>query len=137
MAENKNAGFLKIVLIIYAIVSLVYGIGYLFVPDFVVNMSGGQPVFHGWLRWSGGVLIALGIGAILVYINPQNQGIFVTTITLGCLLVALALLWALIKTEEGAHTWFTALPTIITFALAILLWLGRAKAKEILYPKKE
>ena len=137
MAENKNVGFLKIVLIIYAIVSLVYGIGYLLVPDFLVNTSGGQPVFHGWLRWSGGVLIALGIGAILVYINPQHQGIFVTTIALGCFLCGLGLLWALINREEGAKLWFTVLPAIIVFALAILLWWGRSKAKDILYPKSD
>lgn len=137
MAENKNVGFLKIVLIISAVVCLVYGIGYLLVPNFLVNLSGGPPVFHGWLRWSGGVLIALGIGAILVYINPQNQGAFVTTMTLGCLLSGLALLWAWIDFEEGTKSWFTALPTIILFALAILFWLSRAKAKEILYPKKD
>ena len=137
MAENKNVGFLKIVLIIYAVVCLVYGIGYLLVPNLLVNMSGGSPVFHGWLRWSGGVIIALGIGAILVYLNPQNQGIFVTTITLGCLLCALALLWGWIDSEEGANVWFTALPTIILFSLTILLWFSRAKAKEILYPKKD
>ena len=137
MAENKNSGFLKFVLIIFAIVSLIYGIGYLFVPDFLVNLSGGQPVFHGWLRWSGGILIALGIGTILVYLNPQNQGIFVTTIALGSLLCGLGLLWGCIKLEEGLNTWFIALPTIITFGLAILLWFSRAKAKEILYPKKE
>jgi hypothetical protein len=124
-------------LLIYAIVSLIYGIGYLFVPDLLVNMSGGQPVFHGWLRWSGGVLIALGIGAILVYANPLHQGILVTTIALGCLLCGLGLLWALINREEGAKLWFTVLPAIIVIALAALLWWGRAKAKEILYPVKD
>ena len=134
MTENKNVGFLKIMLIIYAVICLVYGIGYFFVPNLLVNMSGGQPVFHGWLRWSGGVLIALGIGAILVYNNPQNQGIFVTTIALGCLLCALGLLWALLNLEEGANVMFTVSPAVITFALAILLWIGRAKAKGILYP---
>ena len=137
MTENKNVGFLKVVLMIFAVVCIVYGIGYFFVPAFLVNLSGDTPVFHGWLRWSGGVLIALGIGAILVYLNPQNQGIFVTTIALGCLLCGLALLWAWIDIEEGSKPWFTALPTIIVFALAILLWWSRAKAKEILYPKKD
>ena len=137
MAENKNDGFLKVVLITYAIVSLIYGIGYLFVPDALVNMSGGQPVFHGWLRWSGGVLIALGIGAILVCFNPLHQGIFVTTIALGCLLCGLGLLWALINREEGAKLWFTLSPAIIVFALSALLWWGRSMAKEILYPKKD
>jgi len=137
MAVNKNVGFLKVVLLIYAIVCIIYGISYFFVPDSLVNLSGGQPVFHGWLRWSGGVLIALGIGAILVYFNPQHQGIFVTTIALGCLLCGLGLLWALISREEVAKTWFTALPAIIVLVLAILLWWGRSKAKEILYPKSD
>ena len=137
MAENKNVGFLKVVLLIYAIVSIIYGIGYLFVPDALVNMSGGQPVFHGWLRWSGGVLIALGIGAILVYMNPFSQGIFVTTIALGCFFCGLGLLWALVNREEGAKLWFTVLPAIIVFAISALLWWGRSIAKEILYPKKD
>jgi len=137
MAENKNVGFLKVVLMIFAVISIVYGIGYFLVPNFLVNLSGDTPVFHGWLRWSGGVLLALGAGAILVYLNPQNQGIFVTTITLGCLLCGFGLLWAWITIEEGSNVWFTALPAVLTFALAILLWLSRAKAKDILYPKKD
>jgi len=137
MAENKNVGFLKVVLLIYAVVSIIYGIGYLVIPDALVNMSGGQPVFHGWLRWAGGVLIALGIGAILVYMKPLSQGIFVTTIALGCLLCGLGLLWALINREEGAKLWFTMLPAIIVFGLSALLWWGRSMAKEILYPEKD
>jgi hypothetical protein len=125
MAENKNVGFLKIVLIIFAVISIVYGIGYFLFPNFLVNLSGDTPVFHGWLRWSGGVLIALG------------EGIFVTTMALGCLLIGIALLWAWITVEEGTNVWFTALPTVLGFVLAILLWLSRAKAKDILYPKKD
>jgi hypothetical protein len=137
MEENKNAGFLKVVLLIYSLVCIVYGLGYLFVPDSLVSMSGGQPVFHGWLRWSGGVLIALGIGAILVCLNPYHQGIFVTTIALGCFLCGTGLVWALVTREEGANMWFTALPAIIVFTLSLLLWYGRSKAREILYPKKD
>jgi len=137
MAENKNVGFLKVVLIIFAVITVIYGIGYFFAPSFLVNLSGDSPVFHGWLRWSGGILIALGTGAILVYLNPQHQGIFVTTISLGCLLTGIALLWAWITIEEDAKPWFTALPAILSLALAILLWWSRIKAKEVLYPKKE
>ena len=54
---------LKVVLVIYAIVSLVYGFGFLFTPGMLVSMAGGEPVDFAWLRWPGGVLIALGIGA--------------------------------------------------------------------------
>lgn len=137
MAEKNNTGLLKIVLIIYAIVCLVYGLAYLIVPDSLVNLSGGDPVFHGWLRWSGGILIALGIGSILVFLNPKGQGIFVTTIALGSLLAGLALLLAWLSLTEEVNTWFTALPTIIVLGLSGLLWWSRQQAKDVLYPKTE
>jgi uncharacterized membrane protein YobD (UPF0266 family) len=135
MTENKNAGLLKTALLIYVVVVLVYGILYFLVPDYLVKLSGGAPVFHGWLRWSGGVLISLGVGAVLVYNNPKNQGIFVTTIALGCLLTGLALVWTWIKMEEGANIWFTALPAIVTLLLSGLLWWGRKQARDVLFPK--
>lgn len=134
MAENNNAGILKISLIIFAVVTIVYGLGYLFVPDVLVDMSGGEPVEPGWLRWSGAILTALGIGSILAFIKPNGQGVFVTTIALGCSLSGLAMLWTWINIEEGMDVWFTAMPAIIVLALAILLWWSRQKAKNILYP---
>ena len=135
MAENKSSGFLKIVLIIYAVVCMVYGLGYLFVPGFLVDLSGGAPVFPGWLRWAGGVLCALGIGAILVFLKPEGQGTFITTIALGCSLAGLALIWTWIFNEEGANIWFTATPAIVVSGLAVLLWWSRQTAKKILYPE--
>lgn len=136
MAENKNSTFLKIVLIIYAIVSLVYGIGFFFAPDFMVNLSGAEPVLPGWLRWPGGLEIALAIGAILVVAKPENQGIFVTTMAIGCLFIGIAMLWTWLTLEE-AKVWFAAVPTIVSLLLSLLLWWSRQQAKAILYPKKE
>jgi len=135
MAEKSTSGILKIVLLIYAVVCLIYGLGYLIVPDSLVELSGGAPVFHGWLRWSGGVIIALGIGGILTYLNPKGQGIFVTTIAIGTLLAGLAMLWTWVNIEEGSNVWFTASPTIILLVLSGLLWWGRQEAKNILYPE--
>ncbi len=135
MAEKSNSGILKIALLIYAVVCLIYGLGFFIVPDSLVELSGGEPVFHGWLRWSGGVLISFGIGAILTYLKPKGQGIFVTTIAIGALLAGVAMLWALISIEEGANVWFTALPTIVLIALSGLLWWSRQEAKNILYPE--
>ena len=135
MSENKNSRLLKVTLVIYAVVCVVYGLGYMFVSDFLVRISGSTPVFHGWLRWSGSILVALGIGAFLVYKKPEGQGIFVTTIALGSTLCCLSLFCAWATHEEGAHVWFTALPAIIVTILAILLWWSRQKAKDILYPE--
>ena len=135
MTEKSNSGILKIALLIYAIVCLIYGLGFFIVPDSLVELSGGAPVFHGWLRWSGGVIIALGIGAILTYLKPKGQGIFVTTIAIGSLLAGLALIWTWINIEEGSNVWFTAAPAIVLLALSGLLWWGRQTAKDILYPE--
>ena len=135
MTENKNLGFLKIAVLLYAIVCIVYGLAYLFVSDFLVELSGSDPVFHGWLRWSGGTLVALAIGAILVYRKPAGQGIFITTIAIGSSLVSLALFCAWATIEEGSSVLFTAVPAFVTLLLAVLLWLSRQKAKDILYPE--
>ena len=132
MAENENPVFLKIVILIYAVVALVYGLCFFFIPDFLVNMSGGEPVFHGWLRWAGGLCIALGIGSLMVMRKPKNQGIFVTTIALGTLLTGIALLYAWMNLEEGANAMFTAIPTILLLVISGLLWWGRQNAKDIL-----
>ena len=131
MAQNKNSQLLKVSLIIFAIVSLVYGIGYVFFPQFLVNMSGSEPVPSSWLRWPGGILISLGIGAILVYRNPAKQDPFVTTIALGTLFTGLALLYALIF-EMSGQAWFTVLPMIIVLIVSGLLWYSRQQAKELL-----
>lgn len=132
MSENENPLLLKVVILIYAVVALVYGLCFLIVPDFLVNMSGGEPVFHGWLRWPGGVIVALGIGSLMVMRKPKNQGIFVTTIAIGSLLAGLAMIIAWIDLEEGANVWFTAFPAILLLVLSGLLWWSGQKAKDIL-----
>ena len=95
-------------------------------------MSGASPVDLGWLRWPGGILIGLGIGALLVARDPTKQGVFVTTISLGTLITGLGLLYSWILHEYSAATWFIALPTIIVLVLSALLWWSRQKAKGIL-----
>ena len=132
MAENENPLFFKVVILIYAVVALVYGLCFLIVPDYLVSMSGGEPVFHGWLRWAGGICVALGIGSLMVMRKPKNQGIFVTTIALASLLTGLALVIAWIAPEEGTNVWFTALPAILLLVISGLLLWSRQTNKDIL-----
>jgi len=132
MAQNNGTKILKVVLVIYAIVVLVYGLGFFFIPGALVKISGANPVDSGWLRWPGGILIALGIGALLVRRDPAKQGIFVMAISLGTLLTGLGLLYSWIVHEYSAATWFIALPTIIVLVVSALLWWSRQKAKRIL-----
>jgi hypothetical protein len=132
MAQKDGTTMLKVVLVIYAIVVLVYGLSFFFIPGVLSDMAGGDPVNYSWLRWAGGVLIALGIGALVVMRKPAKQGVFVTTIALACSLAGLGLLYSWIATEYSGSSWFIGVPTIIILALAVLLWWSRAQARKIL-----
>ncbi len=130
---TKNSILLKVALIIFAIVTIVYGIGFVFFSEALVEMSGGDPVHPSWLRWPGCVLITLGIGAILVLRNPAKQDIFIMVIALGTLLTGLVQLYTLLfEMQEENAVWFTAMPTIILLVTSALLWWGRQHSKEIL-----
>jgi len=132
MGQNNNAKLLRVALGILAVVSIIYGIGYLIVPGMWVTLSGGNPVEFGWLRWSGGIILALGIGALMLFRKPEKQGIFVFTSALSTLLAGLGLLWSWITKEYSGSTIFIAVPTILVLVISCLLWGGRQRAKGIL-----
>ncbi len=132
MAQTDNAKILKIGLVTLAIVSIIYGLGFLIVPGMWVNLSGGNPVEFGWLRWAGGIIIALGIGAIMVFLKPEKQAIFLFTSALSTLLAGIGLLFSWIMAEYSGSTVFIAVPTILVLVTSGLLWWGRQEAKGIL-----
>ena len=129
MAQNDDVKVLKFALMISAIVSLVYGLCYLLIPSTLVKLSGGNLVEASWLRWSGGVIIAWAIGALMVYSNPEKQNIFVTYLAFAHLLSGLGLLYSWIMQEYSGATWFIAIPTCLILILSALLFWGRNKAK--------
>jgi len=132
MTQNNSTKMLRVALLISTIVSLVYGLGFFLIPGILVTISKGNPVDFGWLRWSGGILISLGIGALLASRNVAKQGVFVTTISLGYLFAGLGLLYSWLLNEYSAATWFIALPTIVVLVVSALLWWSRQRAKDIL-----
>ena len=132
MAQGKDPKMLKVILIIFTVVVLIYGLGYLFIPDVFVTLYGSEPIDLGWIRWSGGPLIALGIGAILVFRKPDKQRIFVTTIAIGTLITGLGLLYSLLTREYGGSILSIVIAIAITLVLSGLLWWSRQQAKDIL-----
>jgi len=132
MAQNDDVKVLKFSLMIAAIVSLVYGLGFLLIPAALVKLSGGNLVEASWLRWSGGVIIAWAIGTLMVYSKPEKQKIFVTYLALAHLLSGLGLLYSWIMQEYSGATWFVAIPTCLLLILSALLFWGRNQAKGIL-----
>jgi len=133
MNEKKNSNLLKVALAIFAIVTIVYGVSQIFFTQGYMEMTGNEPIDPSWLRWPGGVLIALGIAAIMALRNPAKQDIFVIAITLGTLFTGLILMYTLLfELESESNTWFTAMPAIINLVLSILLWIGRKQNRELL-----
>jgi hypothetical protein len=103
MAENKSSPVLKAALISFAAIGLIYGLWYFISPESMVKLSGSEPIDTNWLRWSGGTLTALGIGALMVLLKPKGQGIFITISALGNLFAGLALLYAWITSGEESN----------------------------------
>jgi hypothetical protein len=131
MTESKNLQLLKVALILYAILALVYGLVYLFIPEIYVKSTGSEPVSSAWIRWIGGILIALGIGAIMVFRNPEKQGIFIKVSAIGALIAGLTDLYSLFFEKVG-DTWSSLAPAILLLILSALLWISLKQAKDIL-----
>ncbi|MCK5705763.1 MAG: hypothetical protein KAI29_31655 [Cyclobacteriaceae bacterium] len=133
MAEKKNQ-LLKITLVLYSIMTLAYGVNYLFFTEFQIEITGGEPILAGWIRWIGGVLLALGIGSIMIFRNPVKQGIFVTSLCIGSLLVGLALLYeVLFIMDDSFNMLSTLIPAIVMLIISILFLLSLRQSKEILW----
>ena len=133
MTEKKNQ-LLKITLALFALVSLYYGIIYLFFPGFEIENAGGEPIPEGWVRWFGPVLLALSFGSMMIFRNPVKQGIFVLTLCIGSLLLSLTLYYELIVGDRQDFNLLTTLiPAIVLTIITILFWLSLRQSKEILW----
>ncbi len=133
MSQNNGIPKLKAVLAVFFACYLSYGVAFLFFPGAVYALSG-SPDHLGlsWIRWSGGICIAMGFGALQVYRNPARQGMFVSVATLSALLIGLGLLYSKIFDNSTSALWFHMTPCVINLALFVLLLWARQGAREIL-----
>jgi hypothetical protein len=132
MAENNKTALLKVALMILAIVSIIYGLLFFIIPGVMVNLTGGNAVDLVWLRWPGGLLIALGIGNIMVFRRPEKQDVWVLVSALGTLLAGLAMIYSLIFNETSGNKVNLVISIVIHLVVSCLLWIGRQQAKDIL-----
>jgi len=109
-----------------AIVDFVYGLLFLLFPHvlFELSQDPGAPADPGWVRWSGGLLIGVGVAAWLAAENPETETPLVTGLMVATSLIALSLLYTLFFGEYKGAQWFLWLPIVINAALAVALgWL--------------
>ncbi len=132
MTQNNGVRMLKHALLFSIIFNAFYGIGFFILPAVLRDMAGGTPVELGWIRWSGGVLLALSAGGLQAYRNPERQIPMITTLTLAPLLSSLALLYTLTFEAYSIRTWFIALPCAMAFVLFVVMFLARQGSKAVL-----
>lgn len=133
MIRERGLKKLKIVLTLYGVTYLFYGVSFLFVPGYLVALSGSpDPVGLSWIRWAGGPLVALAIGAFQVSRKPTGRGPFMSIATTSALLIGLGLLYSRLYDHSTSAAWFHWTPCIINFALFVLLiWTGQG-ARDVL-----
>lgn len=131
MNQKRKLLFLRSVLLVAGICAFVYGLAFVLIPQTMVRMSGEQdPVYSGFLRWPGGVLMAIGIGTLMVFRKPQNQRIFLITIALVTLFAGLAISFSLFDMDD--QYFFIAIPAFSLLLISALLWICQWIAKDIL-----
>ena len=130
-----NLTLVKIGLVLATLAGLSYGITLLLTPGIFVTISGSEPVEPAWVRWAGGSLIAVSIGALMVLRHLAGQDLYVKMLILYNAMTALGHLISLIVDDFSGAIWIVILPMILTIAIAVILWLGRQQAIDVLQAK--
>jgi len=119
-SDLKSAGA---ILYVAAVVDLIYGLLFLFLPQwmFALSHDPGVPGSAGWVRWSGGLLIGVSVAGFLAAAKPETQRPFVVGLMVATVLIALSLLYSLFVGGYGGAQWFLWLPIAINACLAVAL----------------
>tara|TARA_Y100000768_G_C23472156_1_gene448604 strand:- start:106 stop:492 length:387 start_codon:yes stop_codon:yes gene_type:complete len=100
-------------LILISIFSLIYGLIFLFIPNFFVNLTAAESTNVAWLRNIGASISGiLFLGLLYVYLNPEKNRDLFLIITLTSLLQTLGLIYSRIFNEFSAQN-----KTIIDFTI--------------------
>lgn len=128
---------LRIAVLIYAVFNLVAGTSILLWPSLFWGTIGGADDealdIVKSVRWGGAILVAFGVGALMVYARPRGQRTFVTSMALQDAGVTAALVYSSL-TDELAYldTWFVVALIGATALSGLYLWFARFKARDLL-----
>jgi len=75
MAKQLNTDAANLALRAAAIVGVIYGIGFLLMPYFMLQLSGdpGAPTNSGWVRWAGGFVLGRGTSSNEIAFNGSAR----------------------------------------------------------------
>jgi hypothetical protein len=107
-----------------AIAGVLYGFGFLLMPDAIFQLSGdpGAPSNPGWVRWAGGFVLGIAIGPWLASEGWATEQPFIAGLAAGFTLSGFALLFSVFSGEYGGAAWFVWMPIIILAVLAPTMW---------------
>ncbi len=107
-----------------AIMGVVYGLGFLLIPEFLSQLSGdpGVPTNPGWVRWAGGFVLGIAIGPWLAAEGWVKEHPFIAGLAAGYTLSGLALLYSVVSGEYAGAAWFIWMPIVILAVLAPTMW---------------
>lgn len=131
MTQKYEINTLRIIILGFGVISVIYGFLFMVIPGWYLNMIGESPVPLVHIRWSGGVLIALAYGAWKFYKDPAKGKAYAHTIAVAPLLGGLSLLYSLISGEYSGKGFFHAFPGVLGIAISFLvIWsLNRVRNK--------
>ena len=124
MAKQLNTDAANLALRAAAIVGVIYGIGFLLMPYFMLQLSGdpGAPTNSGWVRWAGGFVLGIAIGPWLASEGWVKEQPFIAGLAAAYTLSGLALLYSVVSGEYAGAAWFIWMPIAILAVLASTMW---------------
>lgn len=128
---------LRLAVLAYVVVNLGYGLPMLLWPTLLWgNIAGAAGAALDGLvsvRWAGAVLVAHGIGGILVFLRPKGQRTYVTAMTLQFTLAAVAIGTSITLGEfDVVALWFRWVSLFVVALAALYLWMARWRARDLL-----
>ena len=91
-------------LIFIALFSLIYGLVFLIIPNFFVELSEAKPINVAWLRNIGASISGvLFLGLILIYLNPSKNNDLFLVITITSVLQSMGLIFSRFYNEFSAQ----------------------------------
>jgi hypothetical protein len=127
-ASSTRPAGVTLVLWLFFFDALGFGALLFVFPGALVEIVAGDTGFnYFWVRWSGGWLVALAAGTLLLIRGRPGLHAFLTTLALGALAAGIGLLVAWLAGEYGGAAWFAALTLVATFPVAALLWWARGE----------
>ena len=125
--EKQIPNGLKITFLVHLIVAVIFGVGFLLIPEMLTEMLGARTIEPSTFRLVGAALLAFGVSSWLAYRQPvwEKVKIVVQLEIVWTILGVLATLWGLMFEGLPAADWMNVL-ILGAFALAFTYFYSRS-----------